>query len=242
MMVKDFYQLFILIKRSFPKINFIIAGDFGQLPPVNDDWTGDYENSAAMNCLCDGNRIKLTKCRRADRELFELCKNVETVDTTRFTTKEETYLNLAYTHDTRIRINNKCMNRFIKQEKSTGIFIGKDAKNPKTQDITLCKGMPIIAHTTNKKLNILNSQKFVITDVSQEYFTILIDDVSTKINIYKFNQFFYLGFCITIHSSQGETFSGKYTIHDWNFNRFCKKAKYVALSRGTNINNIQIVA
>ena len=28
MMVKDFYQLFILIKRSFSNIKFIIAGDF----------------------------------------------------------------------------------------------------------------------------------------------------------------------------------------------------------------------
>lgn len=34
MMVKHFYQLFILIKRAFKNIKFIIAGDFGQLPPV----------------------------------------------------------------------------------------------------------------------------------------------------------------------------------------------------------------
>ena len=58
MMIRDFYQLFILIKRSFPSIKFIIAGDFGQLPPVNDNWQGDYENSPAMHSLCDGQRIK----------------------------------------------------------------------------------------------------------------------------------------------------------------------------------------
>ena len=241
MMVKDFYQLFILIKRSFPKINFIVAGDFGQLPPVNDDWTGDYENSPAMNGLCDGNRIKLMKCRRADRELFELCQSVETIDTSRFIPTEETYLNLAYTHETRIKVNNKCMNRFIKG-RGSGIFIPKDPKNPKTQDITLTKGMPIIAHTTNKNLNILNSQKFVITDVCNETFTIEIDDVSTKFKLEKFNKLFYLGFCITIHASQGETYKEKYTIYDWKFQRFCSKAKYVALSRGSDINNIQIVA
>ena len=239
MMVKDFYQLFILIKRSFPKINFIIAGDFGQLPPVNDDWTGDYENSPAMNGLCDGNRIKLMKCRRADRELFELCQSVETIDTSRFIPTEETYLNLAYTHETRIKVNNKCMNRFIKG-RGSGIFIPKDVKNPKTQNITLMKGMPIIAHTTNKSLNVLNSQKFIITDVCNETFTIEIDDVSTKFKLEKFNKLFYLGFCITVHASQGETYNGKYTIHDWKFSRFCSKAKYVSLSRGTNINNIQI--
>ena len=66
MMVKDFYQLFMLIKRSFPEMRFIISGDFGQLPPVKDNWEGYYENSPALNLLCGGNRIMLTKCRRAD--------------------------------------------------------------------------------------------------------------------------------------------------------------------------------
>jgi ATP-dependent exoDNAse (exonuclease V) alpha subunit len=100
--------------------------------------------------------------------------------------------------------------------------------------------MPIIARTTNKELNILNSQQFIITDVSNEYFTIEINEISTKLKIDEFNHLFYLSFCITIHASQGETFKGVYTIHDWKFNRFCSKAKYVAMSRGTDIDNIQI--
>jgi hypothetical protein len=100
--------------------------------------------------------------------------------------------------------------------------------------------MPIIAHTTDKKLNILNSQTFIITNLSKETFSIMNDDVTQEIKIEKFHQFFYLGFCITIHASQGETFNTKYTIYDWNFTRFCEKAKYVAMSRGTNINNIWI--
>ena len=80
---KDFYKFFILIKRLFPLIKFITAGDDNQLPPVNDNWTGDYENSPAMFSLCDGNRIKLMKCRRADTELFDLCRNVKDIDITR---------------------------------------------------------------------------------------------------------------------------------------------------------------
>ena len=45
MMVKDFYQLFLLLKRAHKSMKFIIAGDFGQLPPVLDNWSGDYENA-----------------------------------------------------------------------------------------------------------------------------------------------------------------------------------------------------
>ena len=116
--------------------------------------------------------------------------------------------------------------------------------------------MPIIAHTTDKKLNILNTDTFVIDGFSQFYHkaskTYLdIIDISTvtedgkKINSKKisplfFNKYFYLGFCITIHASQGETYKTPYTIYDWNFYHFSNKAKYVALSRATDIQNIQI--
>lgn len=240
MMIKDFYQLFILLKRSFKNIRFIIAGDFGQLPPVLDNWTGDYKNSPAMYGLCDGNRIELMKCRRSNRELFDLYCDVKSIDINRFKLIEPTYLNIAYTHETRIKVNKQCMNRYLEENKVVGVFIGKDKSNPKTQDVKLAKGMPLIAHTTYKKMKILNSQTFTITDVSTEYFTIKNGEFSQEIKIEKFHELFYLGFCITIYASQGETFHTKYTIYDWNFTRFCDRAKYVAMSRGRNINNIQI--
>ena len=100
--------------------------------------------------------------------------------------------------------------------------------------------MPIIAHTTNKKMNILNSEKFVIKSITNEIIIISDGERNIEIKSKDFHLFFYLGFCITIHASQGETFTEKYTIYDWKFKRFCNRAKYVALSRGTDIKNIQI--
>jgi hypothetical protein len=240
MMVKDFYQLFTLIKRSFATMKFIIAGDFGQLPPVNDNWEGDYANSPAMNILCDGSRVQLTKCRRADRKLFDLCANVASINIADFAATEPTYLNLAYTHDTRIRVNHDCMNRFIAEHNPSTVFIPKHGNNPKTQDVRLAKGMPIIVHTTSKKMNILNSQTFEMTDINHK--TIALSDGIGRLEISTddFHKFCYLGFCITIHASQGATYSEPYTIHDWRHPRFCEKARYVAMSRGTNIANIQI--
>ena len=59
-----------------------------------------------------------------------------------------------------------------------------------------------------------------------------------KIACQDFNKYFYLAYCITVHASQGETFKEPYTIYDWG--KMCKRAKYVALSRGTKLENIQI--
>ncbi len=244
MMIKDFYQLFTLIKRTFKKMKFIIAGDFGQLPPVKDNWNGDFKNSAGLYGLCGGNRIQLTICRRSDDSLFNLCHDVDNVDINQFKPKVPTYLNLAYTHNTRKRVNNECMNRFIQEKRCKTVFIPNSFKtNPKTQDIHLGKGMPVIAHKTNKSLNFLNSETFIVKSVSDE-FIILTSPIieSLKIETKFFQKFFYLGFCITIHASQGETFQHPYTIYDWNHPYFCEKAKYVALSRGTSIQNIQIAS
>ena len=241
MMVEAFYQLFIMIKKIYPTIKFIISGDFAQLPPVNDSWSGDYKNSPAMYELCDGNRIQLTKCRRADDSLFKLCKNISSINVSDFKKTENTYLNIAYTHKTRIQVNRTCMDRFIEENKRSYISLEKDGKNPKSQNLKLCVGMPVIAHTTNKKLNVLNSEKFVIKEIDENSIVMKENEREIKIKLKDFHKFFYIGFCITIHASQGDTFDTKYSIYDWNFIFFCDRAKYVAMSRATNVNNIQII-
>jgi len=246
MMKENFYTLFIMIKRAVPHIKFIISGDFGQLPPVLDSWSGDYENSAGLWSLCEGNKIKLTEFKRGDKELFSLCRDVNNVNINDFTPTQQTYLNIAYTHKTRIRVNAECMERFIKELCWTNpdiIYIPKDEKNEKTQDVKLFWGMPVIAHKTNKKLGIVNSQtyqirKFEKNTKSPDKYKITIDDL--EICSTEFHKYFYVGFCITLHASQGETFFEPYTIYDWGLHHFCNKAKYVALSRATSIKNIQI--
>jgi ATP-dependent exoDNAse (exonuclease V) alpha subunit len=73
--------------------------------------------------------------------------------------------------------------------------------------------------------------------------TIIIkDDFSDDKVTIGFNQFqhmFYLAYCITTHKSQGMTISQSYAIHE--FERFDERMKYVALSRSTDISNINIV-
>lgn len=240
MMIEKFYTLFIMIKRALPHIKFIISGDFGQLPPVLDTWSGDYENSAGLWSLCDGNKILLTEFKRGDKELFVLCKNVNKINIDNFKPTQKTYLNLAYTHTTRQRVNNECMERFLQENNKLNYYtILKDEKNEKTQDVKLCVGMPVISHITDGKLNIINSQTYKIIEINDETFTL---EGNEKILIKNkfFHKCFYLGFCITIHASQGETYKTPYTIYDWNFYHFNEKAKYVALSRATDIKNIQI--
>ena len=87
----------------------------------------------------------------------------------------------------------------------------------------------------------MNSEIFKIHQISSTNFTIINNEKEKiEIDLNNFHQYFYPGFCITIHASQGETYNEKYTIHDWNFEYFCDKAKYVAMSRSSNLDFIQI--
>ena len=105
MMIEKFYQLFIMIKRSFSHLKFIIVGDFDQLKPVKDTWTGNYKYSGGLYDLCDGNRIQLTICKRSCEKLFNVCKNVDDINISDYPVVEKTNLNIAFTHQTRKRIN-----------------------------------------------------------------------------------------------------------------------------------------
>jgi hypothetical protein len=247
MVHEKFFQLFQMIKRMFPEIIFIISGDFRQLPPVEDSWTGDYENSEALRILCNYNKIVLTKCRRADDELFNLCKESELkkLVVPRFATKERTMTNLAFTHATRIKVNNDCMLEYIKAHPQSPVLtLEEDEFNPKSQKVKLVVGMPVICHKNNKGRDLLNSQRFVISKITKDEIHLVDGDYNIEIKHSEFHRYFYLAFCVTIHSSQGMTIKEKFTIYDWDKMTKFKdelKLKYVALSRGTCVKNIQIV-
>ena len=59
-----------------------------RLIPVRDlKGNCDYKSSGALHELCDGNRIELSTCRRANSEMFELCKDVNSIDVSKFGSK-----------------------------------------------------------------------------------------------------------------------------------------------------------
>ena len=59
------------------------------------------------------------------------------------------------------------------------------------------------------------------------------------INAENFQYLFRIGYAFTTHSSQGMSIDKPYTIHE--FNRMSKKLKYVALSRSTKHEYINIM-
>ena len=243
MMSEMFYKFFIVLKRMRPDIKFIIAGDFAQLLPVKDRIEDcNYKNSLALHELCDGNRLELTKCRRSDATLFNMLlpDNIRKIKKTDFKNKM-TNRHIAFTNKKRMAINKMEMDKMIKQKKVKALELEGLCYDPNSQDVRLCAGMPVIARKNSKELNIFNNETFIIKSIKLKDKIIVVYDEGREqeVPIPEFTKMFNVAYCITVHKSQGATFDEAYTIHE--FEQFDTRLKYVALSRATDINLINII-
>ena len=147
MVPEMFYKFFVVLKRMRPQLKFIFAGDFCQLLPVKDRiGTFDFKKSCVLNELCDGNRLQLSKCRRADDTLFNLCNpaTIGNVDVTQFKNCF-TDQHISHTNVKRKEINNIMMDKFVKQKKKAPLQLKALTFDGNSQDVKLLSGMPIIS-------------------------------------------------------------------------------------------------
>ena len=248
MMSEAFYKYFLLVKSLRPDINFIVSGDFAQLLPVADRLDdANYKDSLALNELVDGNRLILSKCRRSDDKLY----NMLLPDNINYLKKQDfgnntSNINICFTNKKRIEVNDTKMKLAIKNShlKSSKILkLDKLDYDDNSQYVELVAGMPIIARKNSKQFNICNNETFKIYEVRHKTNTIAIkdefaDEKEKPIAISFDKHMFYLAYCITTHKSQGMTIDQPYCIHE--FEKFDERMKYVALSRSTDILNINI--
>ena len=78
--------------------------------------------------------------------------------------------------------------------------------------------MPIIVRVNDSAINICNNELYTIKEINHDDIIVHNNDRDVTIPINKFQQLFYVAYCITVCKSQGSTFNRSYTIHE--FNRF----------------------
>jgi hypothetical protein len=249
MVQSKFYSVLLSVKFANPHIKFIISGDFHQLLPVADKKPfrqSDYENSPALHELVDGQRVLLTKCRRADDAVYNICKAIrekKEVDVSMITGKEWFgYKHLSFTNNKRKAVNARCMERFLKERPTYPTVEMEPLKYDKnTQKVNICREMPVISRINIRKEEVLNNEVFTVAWVNNEKQEILVKNESKEMTVSfaDFRKQFMVAFCITVHKSQGQTYNERYCIHEYE--RFDRRLKYVAISRTTALDNINII-
>jgi len=123
----------------------------------------------------------------------------------------------------------------------TSIKLPKYEFSKLSQEVYLTKDTPIIA-IKNLKDNYVNSERFTVSSIDKDEQIITIYNENrgcVDVPISQFQKNFHVAYAVTTHKSQGMTIKTPFTIHEWN--RLNNTAKYVALSRGTCWENVNLV-
>jgi 5-methylcytosine-specific restriction enzyme A len=270
MLHSNFYKILMIIKQ-LKNCNIIVSGDFNQLDVIGDLHKYDYKNSSILKELCDHNNINLQTCRRSNDKLFNLIQfdniNNLTPDDFKSDLKIDNDINICWTNNKRKEINKKYMDEAYKKDKTSNwIEIKKLEYDDNSQDVKLVRKTPLIAKVNNGNLKLINNERYIIKKVDENTKEIVVENSrevpkkdkngneiknkkgnivmdkiikTLKIKADEFQKLFRIGYAFTTHSAQGMSIDKPYTIHE--FNRMDKKLKYVALSRATKYENINII-
>ena len=114
-------------------------------------------------------------------------------------------------------------------------------------DYSTMKKPELKQHCKEKKLKCSGKKELLLERLLEASSDILLrltegeDDLEpVRVPRHLFQKHFYVAYAITYYQSQGCTIRGKYTIHDWFAFYVNWRAKYVALSRATSKENVQI--
>jgi ATP-dependent exoDNAse (exonuclease V) alpha subunit len=241
MISKELWKRLCLVKQQLPHIIFLLLGDEKQIPPVEEEQNiQDYFNHPAVKYLCNYNKNILNVRKRYDETLYNLLEDVDNIniyDKVAYPPLTTTR-NICYFNKTRIRVN-KMWNDKLKGENDLLIPKYTNDKNVNdehaklSQDMTIYKGMPIIAMKTkwDKEEGLLfaNSETFEICDIGDDYISMYNErpdeNGEKETYIYNcpiedFNKYFLMNYCSTTHKCQGETILENFTIFKYIFDLY----------------------
>jgi hypothetical protein len=257
MIPSNIWDALLVIKRTFKNLKFVLLGDFNQIPPVKEEKT-DFEQTAILHELADGNRLIFMICQRSDTTIFDMCTQILSGETVpvdgngapiRIMQRPKMCLiNIVYTNALRKQINEQILKHMVLprctgQKLESKKFCTKIPLNAEDQrqPWTIAVGVQTMCIQSHKAAGFLNSDKFTIVSIHYDKtWKIFLkrwdqEEVLT-IDALTFFMSFVPGYAFTAHKVQGATFDRPIFIHEWN--RMDRKIKYVALSRVTCYENV----
>ena len=146
---------------------------------------------------------------------------------------------LAFTNKKRIEINKKCMDIDKVKYHGKKYILEANIHDANSQEVILYPKLPVICKKNDEPQNLINNEQFIVSKLTSTTVHIKNDEKELVLDMDKFQEYFYVAYCITIHKSQGQSFNFPYTIHE--FNRLNKRLRYVSLTRSTDMKFINII-
>lgn len=212
------------LKKLSPNTQFILTGDFLQLPAVKSPV--NFEKSHVLKWICDYNLIHLEtsyRCNFASTYLEFIRINLDNRRDFQNTLFREMLhpRAIVFTNERRRELNEIALNKF-------GYKFGEYRA-----------GVPLICKKNEPKYNIYNNNRYIIKSRSYAKETTIInefDNVEIRVPTECLPKYFEYGYAMTTYAAQGQTFEFSYIISiPPNIDL---AHKYVAVSRARDIDQI----
>ena len=222
------------IKKIYGFI-FILAGDMAQLLSIEDKHY-DVQNSEVLADLVDGQIMELLVDYRAkDDEQFKIfsdekarLRNGEKPNISLYG-KKECRRSICWTNKMRKVINEK----WNMEESKTRKYII-------INNIKVYKDLPLVCKKTfsNNKEELKNNELFTVINFDSKTIEIQSKRLTTTIKHDLFKHF-QMGYCITTHCSQSDTFDFEYSIYEYRYME--SRMIYTAITRAKKLSQVNLV-
>jgi len=233
-------------KRVNPTIRYVILGDMHQLPSI-EDANYSFETTESILVLVNFNTLNLTKNYRQDEEGLKMCRSIlagtpYTIPLSTHTPHTED-IHLCYTNKTRQYLNHTfngstSQSIYIKLHDFQVYYDEEGEERKKDIYGYLHAGVKIIC--VLRFQTIQNSQVGRIVSANKERIVVKMEDGNqVDVSPSQFTHHFTLGYALTIHKAQGQTYDNVVNIYD--VDKLLKKSYkyiYTAVSRATQFKNI----
>ncbi len=237
------------------RVSFILTGDPHQFGPVHSHWrgcpvpAGAFERSSMYHAMAQGNRLRLTTCRRSDEALFAYYSSliaggarfelplsqVLAEARERFRFEGPARHNLCISHKQRRRLN-----RDVSQalRPKGAVFLRANAAT--SESTWIWPGFPLIGATSCAKTRILNNVAYIVEEVRDEGAVVLEGD--RKLTFQQVLTWLRPAWARTYASSQGTEFPADETLRLWDTRNphFSMRHLYVAVSRAKDTAQIHV--
>jgi ATP-dependent exoDNAse (exonuclease V) alpha subunit len=243
------WQRLVEVKRYIgDKAYFMLSGDPRQLPPVEAEMR-DYFNSSAMKYMANNNQIEFVVRKRYDEALWGFAEQVDTTGAADLSiVRKVASMNpaqlagkalLCYTNRMRKSLNMR-MNEYLRP--SDAFYLPYQGDGDKQQDAWLYAGMPVMAHTNNKKLDVVNNEDYVVESIGDKDIVLLSQrpegEHRVTCRIGDFHETFVMAYASTIHKQQGATIDNDIVVFEWGW--LDRRLRYTAVTRAKKLSQISV--
>jgi AAA domain len=218
-------------KHQF-NLSVLCVGDPDQCKAPVSNWI-DYSKNPTFLEMCNNYVVTVEykeQYARYSKDLYEPLVKLKSTGELEWACDEvESYVNVCYYNDTRKRINQYHLQRWVKEHNAKLVKFYFD----------VCVGLPVMAYHDNiKEKGIFKTQVWIVKDIQRHLIVLERNSNVIELSRKEFKVFDY-SFCVTTHKFQGKTIHDHYNIYDAK--QMTKDLLYTAMSRGVSKDKVHIV-